>query len=160
MQLSGEFESEVRNLVAKYTMETKPHELAIIQSVLGMKCDPDEWRFVSGVSCTCGRKISNLDYFFSAVGFHGRDFIVKMSSLERDDKIYFEITDHHISIKCLDCGAVDEEIAEPLACNKPNCSSYFYPHTGGGIYNVRLSQVWMDRIQDELTAILSKSGPQ
>ena len=129
----------------------RPHEAAIVSSILRIHTGEHFWRFQKHVYCPgCRRELTTLDYFLSGLKHHTVDFILKQICPDYEqhgtcdheadainvDKI--DIVPHGIQIDCIACGGVYESALYEL-----------YAHPGCKGYVIRLSQAKYDAILKE-----------
>jgi hypothetical protein len=151
MKLTEPQKKQFLNVVYGHTNPIRPHEAAIVSSILRIHTGEHFWRFQKHVYCPgCRRELTTLDYFLSGLKHHTVDFILKQICPDYEqhgtcdheadainvDKI--DIVPHGIQIDCIACGGVYESLLYDL-----------YVHPGCKGYVIRLSQAKYDAILKE-----------
>jgi len=144
------------------TNPIKPHEAKIIGHILQTDEPQHEWRFKSHVFCEgCGRELTALDNFLSALEHHTPKFIhdyLYEGANPHGDAIFEEsgfpriqVAKHPISITCIACGVVHSSEAST------KCDIYFYQRPVKGKHVISMSEYWHKRI---MKTIAEKSYPK
>lgn len=121
------------DVLYNHTNPIKPHEAAIVSSILRIHTGEHFWRFEKQLYCPgCRRELTVLDYFLTALRHHSVDFIIKeicpdyevggTCDHEADainvDRI--DLVEHPIAINCTACGGVFER-QQYVIYSHPGC---------------------------------------
>ncbi|EPV1127149.1 hypothetical protein ACV17F_005122 [Vibrio harveyi] len=138
MKLNKAQKKAMLNLAYSETNPIKPHEAAVISSILKIHTGEHFWRFQKHVFCGgCRKELNVLDYFLSSLKHHSPEFILgeicpdfKIDGTcdhEADaitvDKV--DIVKHESRITCMSCGYENKsEVGAYKLYVHPGCKGY------------------------------------